>query len=124
MSVPFFGHSAPVNSVVLSSDGSCVASASTENTVPVWNVSALTGPTECENELIAAFLSVEYSLDDSRIVLGDVGGVIRVHDIKGKISRVLKGHTARFTSVVFSSDGAYIVSGLEFGMARVCITSR
>ncbi|KAF7979561.1 hypothetical protein HWV62_41836 [Athelia sp. TMB] len=115
------GHTDVVNAVVISPDGSKIASCSDDSTVRVWN--ALTGqealpplqgheyPVEC----------LAFSPDGSKILSGSYDGTIRLWNAyTGELKLpILLGHERGVTSVAFSPDGSRIVSGSDDQTVRM-----
>ena len=100
-----------VYSVAFSRDGSCIATASSDKLVRVWD--ALMGEEKhVLNGHTSSVNSVAFSSDASCIVSGSFDNSVRVWDaLMGEEKHVLNGHTSWVKSVAFSSDGSCIVSG-------------
>ena len=101
------GHSAAVESVTVSPDGSWIVTGSADHTARVWDARTgqplleLTGHT-------GVIYSVAVSANGSRIVTGSADGTARVWDAKSARTLLeLKGHTALVISVAVSADGSH-----------------
>ncbi|KIJ42157.1 hypothetical protein M422DRAFT_171537, partial [Sphaerobolus stellatus SS14] len=129
ISRPFHGHTNTVTSVAFSPDGQRVVSGSDDMTIRIWN--AHTG------NLVSGLLqghrysvtSVAFSPDGQRVVSGSADKTIRIwNTYTGELaSRPFEGHTSTVTSLVsrpfshtnmvtsvaFSPDGQWVVSGSD-----------
>ena len=108
-----------VLAVTFSSDGTRIASGSTDGSVMVWD--AWTGKElKTLNGHTSYVTSVVFSHDGTRIVSGSLDGSARVWDAwTGKELKTLNGHTSYVISVAFLSDGTRIVSGSNDESVRV-----
>ena len=108
----FEGHTDEILSVVFSSDGITLASASRDNTIKLWNI--LTGRNIATYEVHTEYIrSVVFSPDGTILAAwGDQG--IELWDVAtGHAIATLKGHTSWISSVVFSPDGMLLASGSD-----------
>jgi WD40 repeat protein len=100
------GHTSHVYSVAFSSDRRLLASASSDDTVKVWQVS---DGKQLLNLKADGFDSVAFSRDDTKLAAtGNVVYLWRARD--GAPLYELKGHTDTVGSVAFSTDGQTLVS--------------
>lgn len=118
---PLRGHTGIVTSVVVSSDGTCVASGSWDKTIRIWD--AASGKEICEplEGHTDSVWSVSFSPDGTRLASGSLDETVRIWNAKTglAIGDPLEGHARAVLSVAFSSDGLRIASG---GWdAKVCI---
>ncbi|EMD32085.1 hypothetical protein CERSUDRAFT_18643, partial [Gelatoporia subvermispora B] len=106
-------HTAAIESVAFSPDGTRIVSGSLDNTIRLWDATtgnAVMQPLEGHTEWIT---SVAFSPDGTRIVSGSADKTIRLWDATtgNAVMQPLEGHTEVITSVAFSFDGTRIVSG-------------
>ncbi len=113
------GHAGSVYSVSFSGDGRLLASASTDRTVRVWDVSAakciavLTGHSD---KVYAAVFHPE----GKRLATGGRDGSIWLWDLaSGQEVARLKRHTNYVFSLAFSPDGTTLASGSGDGTVRI-----
>ncbi len=121
------GHSAKINDVVFTQDGTQLVSASDDKTVRVWDLA--TGRTVRtfrgqigagqEGKIYAMALSPDnrylavggWMAPSQNYVLEDVGR-IRLYDFQtGQLLALLKSHTNVVNSLAFSADSRYLASG-------------
>ncbi|KAF9232864.1 WD40-repeat-containing domain protein [Melanogaster broomeanus] len=107
------GHSAVVNCVTFSPDGSFIATAGDRGELFIWNsqtgrhITTMTG-----HDPAKAVWTVAFSPDGQRIASGSGDTTIRVWDAYNAqiIAGPLEGHSGGVTSVAFSPDGKTIAS--------------
>ncbi|KAL0947653.1 hypothetical protein HGRIS_013740 [Hohenbuehelia grisea] len=118
---PFYGHTAQVNAVAISPDGSYLASASDDKSISVWDMKTgkifgapLIGHTSYVR-------SVAFSPDGGQIVSGAGDGTVRIWNVHTRQEAIppLEGHTNWVQSVAFLLDGKKLVSGSSDGTVRV-----
>jgi WD40 repeat protein len=101
-------HKSNISSVVYSSDGNLMISASDDNSMIMWKSSTCTilqGHTDCVN-------CVAFSSDDTLIVSGSKDQSVRVwNTIKGVEIIKLEGHSDSVTSVAFTHGKTFVISG-------------
>jgi WD40 repeat protein len=103
------GHSGPLNSVVFSTDGHTVATASDDHTVRLWD--AVDGsPRGVLEGHIDRVDGLAFS-PDGRLASSAWDKTIRLWDPAGKQTLlVLKGHAGRIRNIAFSPDGRTLAS--------------
>src|SRR5262249_40536122 len=106
----YHGHTAPVNSVAWSPDGTHIASDSSDRTVQVWDASTA-GLLQTYKGHADAVLSVVWSPDSSQIASASADKTVQVWDASsGNLLLSYHGHTAPVNSVAWSPDGKRIAS--------------
>ena len=105
---PMEEHTAPINRLVYSRDGTRIASASDDNTIRLWdaNTGAPIGDPLVGHE--NAVFGLAFDADGRRIVSTAEDDTLRVWDVRG--GQVLGGHDDKVIFVDFSPDGKRIVS--------------
>jgi WD40 repeat protein len=113
------GHGDYVNSAAYSPDGSRIVTASSDNTVRLWD--ARTGmQLAVLSGHVDRVYSAAYSPDGTRIVTASIDKTARVWDAHtGAQLAVLSGHSDRVYSAAYSPDGTRIVTASMDKTARV-----
>jgi WD40 repeat protein len=114
-----YGHSATINSLDFSPDGSLLATGSNDGTVKIWNVQTgglirtLEGHSGPVNSVI-------FSPDGELLASGSSDNTVRIwHVSDGTLLRTLEGHIGTVYSVAFSPDGNLLASGSADNTARI-----
>ena len=101
-------HKELVNSVAFSPDGNTIASASTDNTIKLWNLEGKLLQTLKGHE--QSINSVAFSPDGNTIASTSWDKTIKLWSKEGKLLKTLQGHTSEVNSVAFGPDGNTIES--------------
>jgi WD40 repeat protein len=102
------GHSAHVNAVALSPDGSILASSSKDGTIKLWNVA--TGA-QLRTFYGGGGYSVAFNHDGTLIAAGSSDGVVRLWDVSTGVEvRTLGRSSNLLSTVAFSRDGKSLAS--------------
>ena len=138
------GHEAAVLSAQFSNDGSQIITTGADNVAMIWTSAGMQIRYELTQKLeghTAHVTSGAFAPDASRVVTGSNDGTAKVWDIvsvasndpdngpevvtpvtKGKEILSLDGHTREVTSVTFSPEGAYVLTGSSDGRAILWLT--
>ena len=105
------GHNSWVNDITFSPDGRRIASASTDNTLGLWDSTSgealltLSGHTNTVNAVV-------FSPDGQHIASASSDHTLRIWDAaSGQALRTISGHTNSVYALAFSPDGRRIASG-------------
>jgi WD40 repeat protein len=109
-----FGHEQPVHKMAFSQDSSLLVSASSDDTVRVWDLSR-DGIQKIQmrghSDVIS---SVAISLDKERIASGSADGTVRIWDTSKEAAiNVLQGSAGDFVTLSFSPDRRILAAGAE-----------
>ncbi|HEX3998170.1 MAG TPA: protein kinase [Pirellulales bacterium] len=130
------GHTWGLLSAAFSRDGHRIITGSADTTARIWDVeteqtlATLAGHT-------AAVTSVAFSPDGRRAITGSQDDTAKIWDAvggtrgdaeasrqrRGKEMLTLKGHTQEVTSVTFSDDGSYVLTGSRDGTAIIWLAA-
>ncbi|MBD2227407.1 nSTAND1 domain-containing NTPase [Calothrix anomala] len=105
------GHSGFVRGVSFSPDGKTIATASSDSTVKLWNISGK--PLKTLKGHSGAVRGVSFSPDGKTIASASDDSTVKLWDISGKLLKTLKGHSGYVYSVSFSPDGKTIASASD-----------
>jgi len=120
VSKPFKGHTSTVVSVALSSDGTRIASGSSDKTVRIWDMETKVEVCSPLRGHFSRVNSVAFSPDGKWVVSGSDDSTIRVWDMANSQAKtILEGHKDAVNSIVFSLDGKHFVSGSADKTIRV-----
>ncbi|USR89665.1 TIR domain-containing protein [Phormidium yuhuli AB48] len=113
----FAGHSDKVWDIDLSLDGTYLASASSDNTVIIWELDGQPYQTlRAHNNWVR---SVSFSPDGTTLVTGSDDDTVRLWNLQGILLRTFSGHDASVRSVQFAPDGTTIASGSDDATVRL-----
>jgi WD40 repeat protein len=109
--VPQMGHTNPVNSVAISSDGFKIVSAGSDRSIRLWDTKSVSLIREFRDPTTEV-TALAISSDGKQVVSGGQDGKLILWDtLTGERLKTFTGHTGRINSVAFSSDGAVLLSG-------------
>ena len=114
----FRGHSASVLSVIFSTDGQYLASASADRTARIWEVAS--GDQVRSLSTNSQVNSVAFTPDDRYLAGACFDGTVRIWNVSGANEvATLTGHTGRVFFVTFSADGRLLASAAEDRTVRL-----
>jgi WD40 repeat protein len=113
------GHTAPVEVVAFSPDGTRVLTGSWDETARLWDAAA--GTTMATLAGHRAYVNaVAFSPDGTRVLTGSGDNTARLWDATaGKVVATLVGHRFPIEVVAFSPDGTRVLTGSGDGTARL-----
>jgi len=125
------GHTGWVNSVVFHPDGRILASGSQDQTVRLWDVSAVLGTGVAASQEVrwplqstSSVHSVAFSFDGRTLAWGSGDGTVQLRDVaRGRRLHQLKGHVGEVNSVAFSPDGRTLASDSDDTVVLWDVTS-
>lgn len=116
----FEGHTATVNAIAFSSDGTKAASGSDDGTVRVWAVPSGRLLATLGGMNNAEVFAVAFSTDGKYLLSGGSDRLLRLWDLQTqKPIRSMRGHTGSIRAVAFSPDGKRAVTGGDDRSLRI-----
>jgi toxoflavin biosynthesis protein ToxC len=110
-------HDHLINHCAFNSDGTMIATASSDYSARVWEIPSL--------RLKATFIGHDddvdmavFSPDDTRVATCALDRKIRIFDLSGRCLKVLRGHTGNILSVAWTRDGERLISSSVDGTIR------
>jgi WD40 repeat protein len=114
----YAGHNGWITGLDISRDGNWIVSSSEDSTVRLWRFP--NSPIEqIIDEGMSGVKSTVFTPDSLAIAWGEVDGTIRLRTISGLWLKVIKNSSQPVTSLQFSPDGEYLVSGFNDGVILV-----
>jgi WD40 repeat protein len=115
------GHTARVNALAYSRDGSRLISAGADKTLRIWDVAAKNALTTIQSQ--SPIRAAAYSPNGQFIAYGaEDGTVALLNAANGQTLSTLRGHTAAVNAVAFSPDNSLLVSVGDDGLVVVWST--
>ena len=114
-----FDHGSGVVSVVLSRDGTTLASGAVDGTVKLWSVETHTNIATFE-EHTDPVSSVSLSPNGMLLASGAADGTVKLWNVDTHTNiATLEGHASAVTSVAFSPDGTTLAAGAWDGTVKL-----
>ena len=114
-----FEHGSQVISVVLSRDGTILASGAWDGTVKLWDVGTHTNIATFEEHTDSVW-SVSLSPNGMLLASGSADGTVKLWEVDTHTNiTTLEGHANTVTSVAFSPDGTTVASGALDGTVKL-----
>ena len=113
------GLGSSISSVAFSSDGTKIASGSSDSTIRLWDLARGKELLELKGHE-SKVISVAFSPDGTKLASGSDDKSIRIWDIaSGKETSVLTGHESLITSLAFNPDGTKLASAGDDWTIRI-----
>ncbi|PQE03932.1 vegetative incompatibility HET-E-1 protein [Rutstroemia sp. NJR-2017a BVV2] len=117
------GHSSAVNSVAFSPDSKLLASASSDETVKIWDAATGTLQQTLEGHS-AGVRAIAFSPDSKLLASASSDKTVKIWDAAtGMLQQTLKGHSNWVNSVVFSPDSKLLASASDDKTVKVWVTA-
>ena len=114
-----FEHGSGVTSVVLSRDGTVLASGAVDGTVKLWDVGTHTNIATFE-EHTGIIYSVSFSPNGVLLASGSEDGTVKLWSVETHTNiATFEGHASGAASVAFSPDGTTVASGAGEGIVKL-----
>ncbi len=105
------GHTSWVNALAFAPGGKLLASASSDNTVKLWDTTTAKEAATLDGKA-AELRSLAWSPDGKSLAVGTRYGLVQLWDVADrKLKTTLKGHQADVWGVAWSPDGKTVASG-------------
>ena len=112
-------YSSTINNIAFSPNNPLLAGASTDSTIPLWNLNTNTLQATLRGHT-SNVLNVAFSPDGALLASGGADGTIRLwNPVTETLQATLQGHTSNVLSVAFSPDGSLLASGGADGTVRL-----
>lgn len=106
-----------VRDIAFSPDGRLLASASSDSTVPIWNLES--GERRILKSHAGYANTVAFSPDGSLLAIGTISGPVLLWNLESGKRLKLKGHKGCINSIAFSPDGRMLASGSNDETVRI-----
>jgi len=112
------GHTGWVRTLAISPDGKFIASGGDDYTVRIWRITD--GKlTQTIDEGMAEIQDISFSPDSESLAWAESDGTIRVRSLNGRWLNKFNSANNSATSIAFSLDGKYLISGNKNGSVLV-----
>jgi WD40 repeat protein len=102
-------HQGAVNALVFSPDGQCLATASSDHTISIWEVASWHQMTSLVHQ--GPLSALTFSLDGQYLAAASEDGTTHIWQIASKEQVATLNHKESVNAVAFSPDGHYLATG-------------
>ena len=113
-------HTQGVNRVAFHPDGTCVAAASQDRTIKLWDLRSKNSLLQHYPAHAAAVSDISFQESGNYLLSSGLDGTLKIWDLReGQLLYTLHGHQGKCTASAFAPQGGFFASGGEDKMVMV-----